>query len=321
MAQSDYNLANQSGASFRAELNDIFSSVLSVNSGSSEPATRVAYMLWADTTSGQLKQRNAANNAWINKGALTATPLDGNGGTFTGDIIMSGASVVYAEGADVAAASTANIWATDGNTRHITGNTTITSFGTAPQAGMFMRLIFDGVPLLTQSANLNLNAGGSNIQIEAGDIAIVYADTTTQFDVFVIRKSGKPLSYERNILAESLLVDGAGGVGYEVGTGGQVTQATSKTTAVTLDKYTGRITMNGASLAANTIAQFTWNNSLLETGDVVVINHVGGGNVASYDVKISPISGSATVYLRNLTNGALADACVLGFAVIKGSLT
>lgn len=116
------------------------------------------------------------------------------GGTLTGGLTMSGASIIEAEGAAVAAAATTNIWATDGNTIHITGNTAITSFGTAPQAGARMKLIFDGTPLLTQGANLNLNAGGSNIQIEANDWAEVYAGTTTQFDVVVHRKSGNPVA-------------------------------------------------------------------------------------------------------------------------------
>ena len=98
------------------------------------------------------------------------------------------------EGADVVAAATTNIWSNDGNTRHVTGNTTITSFGTAPKAGARMRVIFDGTPLLTHSANLNLNAGTSNIQIEAGDYADVIADTTTQLDVIVYRKSGQAVT-------------------------------------------------------------------------------------------------------------------------------
>lgn len=118
----------------------------------------------------------------------TCLPLAG--GTLTGDLTMSGASIVEAEGAAVTAASSTNIWATDGNTVHVTGNTGIADFATAPQAGAWMKVIFDGTPILTQSANLNLNAGGADITIAAGDMALVYADTTTQMDVFVIRKSG-----------------------------------------------------------------------------------------------------------------------------------
>jgi hypothetical protein len=114
--------------------------------------------------------------------------------TANGDITMASASIITAEGATVTAAATTNIWATDGDTKHVSGNTTITSFGTAPQAGARVKLIFDGTPILTQSADLNLNAGGDNITIEAGDWAEVYADTTTQFDVVVHRKSGAPVT-------------------------------------------------------------------------------------------------------------------------------
>ena len=42
MAQAtDYNLANQTGADFRAELNEILAASVSLNSGSSEPTTNV----------------------------------------------------------------------------------------------------------------------------------------------------------------------------------------------------------------------------------------------------------------------------------------
>lgn len=42
----------------------------SCHSGPSEPTETVAYMLWADTTAGLLKLRNAANSAWIVLGPL-----------------------------------------------------------------------------------------------------------------------------------------------------------------------------------------------------------------------------------------------------------
>ena len=65
MAQHDMSIANQSGAAFRADLNDALAALVSNSSGATEPATTFAYQLWADTTAGLLKQRNAANNAWV----------------------------------------------------------------------------------------------------------------------------------------------------------------------------------------------------------------------------------------------------------------
>jgi len=70
MAQHDYIIANQSGAAFRADLNNGLAAIVSQNSGAAQPSTTYAYQWWADTTTGLLKLRNAANNAWITIGTL-----------------------------------------------------------------------------------------------------------------------------------------------------------------------------------------------------------------------------------------------------------
>ena len=61
----DMNLANQSGASFRADLNNALQAILTNNSSASAPTTTAAYMFWADTNTGTLKIRNSANDGWI----------------------------------------------------------------------------------------------------------------------------------------------------------------------------------------------------------------------------------------------------------------
>ena len=53
----------------------ILEAVVSNNSSSSEPSVMFAYMWWADTTAGLLKQRNSANNAWISHGVLATANL------------------------------------------------------------------------------------------------------------------------------------------------------------------------------------------------------------------------------------------------------
>ena len=81
MAQHDYNIANQSGADFRADLNNALLAIATVNSGATEPSTTFAHQLWVDTSSSVLKIRNAADNAWITTGvSITAS------NTFTGDL-------------------------------------------------------------------------------------------------------------------------------------------------------------------------------------------------------------------------------------------
>lgn len=65
MSQHDYVIENQDGASFRGDINAALAAIVSQNSGLTEPVAPYAYMLWQDTTTGILKQRNAANTAWV----------------------------------------------------------------------------------------------------------------------------------------------------------------------------------------------------------------------------------------------------------------
>jgi len=109
-------------------------------------------------------------------------------------------------------------------------------------------------------------------------------------------------------------------LGYSAAAQGAVTQATDKSTGVTLNKSAGRITMNAASLAANTAVSFTLTNNTISANDAIIVNVSGGGTAAAYTTYISSMTaGSAVVTLRNLTGGALAEAVVLNFAIIHGA--
>ena len=109
-------------------------------------------------------------------------------------------------------------------------------------------------------------------------------------------------------------------IGYAPAAQGVVTQATDKSTGVTLNKSAGRITMNAASLAANTAVSFTLTNSLLSTNDTMIVCISGGGTAAAYTTYISSLAaGSAVVTLRNLTGGALAEAVIINYAIIHGA--
>lgn len=105
--------------------------------------------------------------------------------------------------------------------------------------------------------------------------------------------------------------------GYITGEGGTVTQATSKATGVTLNKKCGRITMDSASLAAATTVSFTLTNSTIAATDLLVLNHVSGGTAGSYLLNAQAAAGSASINVRNITAGALGEAIVIGFAVVK----
>lgn len=72
MSQEDYNVANSDGATFRADLNNQLAAIATLNSGATAPTTTFAFMLWPDTANSLLKQRNAANSAWVTLGPLAS---------------------------------------------------------------------------------------------------------------------------------------------------------------------------------------------------------------------------------------------------------
>lgn len=106
--------------------------------------------------------------------------------------------------------------------------------------------------------------------------------------------------------------------GYTAAAQGTVTQATSKSTGVTLNKSAGQITMNNAALAGATAVSFTLTNSLISTNDVLILNVGAGATAVAYTVYTSSISaGSAVITLRNMTAAtSLSEAVVINFALI-----
>ena len=114
------------------------------------------------------------------------------------------------------------------------------------------------------------------------------------------------------------ITSSGGGIGYATGNGGTVTQATNKTTGVTINKLSGQITMNGAALAAAAEVAFTVTNSTVSSTDVVIVNVQSVGTAGAYLVSVGSVSnGSFSITVSNASAGSLSQAIVLNFAIIK----
>lgn len=108
------------------------------------------------------------------------------------------------------------------------------------------------------------------------------------------------------------------GLGYTTGAGGTVTQGTSKSTGVTLDKVCGTITTHAESLAAGAEVTFTVTNSNVAITDIPIVCIRSGGTVGAYGLFVSAVAaGSFSLTLSNLTTGALAEAIVISFGLLK----
>lgn len=122
-----------------------------------------------------------------------------------------------------------------------------------------------------------------------------------------------------NYFGGNVTVGGGGTLGYGAGSGGTVTQATSKSTSVTLNKPSGQITMDAAALAAGSVVNFTLNNTSMTATDVLCIHPAMAGGNDYQAWCAAPGASFAVVAVRNISAGSLSDAVVLNFAVIKGS--
>lgn len=109
------------------------------------------------------------------------------------------------------------------------------------------------------------------------------------------------------------------GFGYGTGAGGMVTQATSKSTTVTLNKPTGQITMNNATLNSGATVSFQVLNSLVAASDIVLLTHTSAGAHTSYNIWPYAASGSFYIAVQNISGSNLSDALVINFAIIKGA--
>lgn len=116
----------------------------------------------------------------------------------------------------------------------------------------------------------------------------------------------------------SLFEIGAGkALGYT--SGGAVTQATDKSTGVTLNQAAGQVTTSNASLAGGAEVSFTVTNDKVAATDVVAISLQSGASTGTYIVSISAVAaGSFDVTLSNVGTTA-GEALVLNYAVIKAA--
>ena len=122
----------------------------------------------------------------------------------------------------------------------------------------------------------------------------------------------------------SLAVSGAitsngGKIGYASGAGGAVTQITSRTTGVTLNTLSGRITLVSGTVAGHGIQSFILSNTYIEEADVVVVCFKSADE--KLDVSVTSISaGSCTISVANHNNSTSStESPVINFVVIKGT--
>lgn len=176
---------------------------------------------------------------------------------------------------------------------------------------------FDGITAITSTSFFTdtLDAG-----LTLAGQALTADGTDTDIDINLVPKGAGEVNISKvDIDSGSVLATTE--LGYASGSGGTVTQLTSKTTGVTLNAVSGQITMHNAQLARNAGATFTVTNSFVAATDVVIVNIASGATASAYTATVDAVAaGSFKIHLHNhLTGSDLSEAVVLNFVVIKGA--
>lgn len=155
------------------------------------------------------------------------------------------------------------------------------------------------------------------ISDESGSGSLVFQTSPQLTTPNIGAASGSSLSVTGAVTSSSP----SAGIGYSTGAGGQQTQLTNKTNGVTINKISGKITMNAASLAAGGEAKFTVTNSTVAASDVVVACLASSGaNPGSYLISVTAVAaGSFDITVSNVNTTGLGDALVINFVVIKAA--
>jgi hypothetical protein len=105
-------------------------------------------------------------------------------------------------------------------------------------------------------------------------------------------------------------------IGYGTGSGGTVTQLTSRTTGVTLNKLSGAITLVSAA-GTTTATTFTVTNSTVTAADTIIVNQKSGTNL--YITAVTSVAAGSFKITFYTTGGTTTEAPVFNFNVIRGS--
>jgi hypothetical protein len=160
---------------------------------------------------------------------------------------------------------------------------------------------------LATPSSANLRAAMTD---ETGTGSLVFANTPTLVTPVIGAATGTSLTATGAIVST-----GTAGVGYATGAGGTVTQGTSRTTGVTLNKTAGAITLFSAA-GTTVAATFTVTNSTVAATDVIILNQKSGTDL--YDLMVTAVAaGSFNITFRT-TGGTTTETPVFNFAVIKG---
>ena len=303
MATHDYDIANQSGSAFRADLNNALQAIVSINSSATQPTTTFAYQYWVDTSASPalLKQRNAANDAWIIQGQI-------GGQLYLTDGTVAAPSLAFEDDRNTGFATTAEdqISVVTGGTERVSAaSSTLHFYGNGGAADSY-RFYKDGsanhgkLSFESLTANRTFTFPDSDGTVLLSTSTVTTATNATNADnVQVDTDTSDSTRYVA-------FADGGGGNDRRVKVDGGLTYNPS-TNRLTAGSFNGPLTGN---VTGNVTGNLTGNVTGVVTGDVV-----GNASTATTASNANNLGGvAASGYVRD--NGdTLTGAYTFGGSV------
>lgn len=178
-----------------------------------------------------------------------------------------------------------------------------------------------GHSVVTGSNNVFIgNSSGSACASDVSNAVILGNSTTASSGEIVLSDGGGTVrgkcsssgswEFASSVLSKSKVGSSSGGA---------VTQATSRTTGVTINKPSGEISLFSATTTANQITTFTLTNSFIGDNDVVKVCQKSGTGL--YFCHVTNVAaGSCKISVHTVSAVTTAEAPKLSFVVISGAI-
>lgn len=295
-----------------SKIKDTYSQLLHVDGGPTSlekvvySATGVATALKVGTTSvsvDNIKFDGNVISSTDTNGDLTLTP-NGTGKVAVGNVRLTGNTISTSDTNGNLVLSPNGTGTVDIANVNITGGTV----GGVSFAGGS----FTGITLISATTLTGTTVNGGNLRLSGNTVS----STDTNGNILLTPNG------TGQVLATKAFGYGGSGVG------GTVTQATSRTTGVTLDKLTGEITLFAGSISGHEADEFTLTNSTIGANDVVVVCFKSGCAVGTrkyYQIHVVAVAaGSCVISVGNIDNATIpttgTESPVVQFSVIKGAV-
>ena len=155
----------------------------------------------------------------------------------------------------------------------------------------------------------------------AGTFTSFFTNSNTAARTYTFPDKTGTVAMLDDLSAGALSTSPTVGIGFATGAGATVTQATSKSTAVTINTVTGRIITHSEVMAAGGCKFFTVNNSAYtDVNDIIVLtgDPNTGGSIGTYMYEIDYRAvGSFRIVIWNWDTTTHTQALDINFAIIR----